>query len=106
MENGWISKEDSEWINGDSRRFLERALLRAETWEEGLRYAKELRALQHPTLSAIASREEKVGVIELRWTTPSDGVASNELSVAKPNEVALNEVKASVTNEVSVAGGE
>lgn len=80
MANGKISKEDIEWIGGDSRRFLERALLRAETWEEGLKYAKELRALQHPTLSAVATKEERVDVIELRWTTRRDGVESNELS--------------------------
>lgn len=87
MANGKISKEDIEWIGGDSRRFLERALLRAETWEEGLKYAKELRALQHPTLSAVATKEERVDVIELRWTTKKDGVPSNELSVISSSTV-------------------
>lgn len=93
---GSIRDEDREWIGGDSRRFLERALLRAETWEEGLKYAKELRAMQHPTLSAIATKAEQVDVLELRWTTHRDGIPSNELlerqQTTRRDEVESNEV--------------
>jgi hypothetical protein len=61
-----ISDEDRAWIDGDSKRFFEMALRRAETWEEGFKYAKELRSLQHPSISSIsATNEDKV--IELRW---------------------------------------
>lgn len=112
---GSIRDEDREWIGGDSRRFLERALLRAETWEEGLKYAKELRAMQHPTLSAIATKAEQVDVLELRWTTHKDGILSNELLERQQttrrecndesSEVVVGRIKDGEQGEDDSAGG-
>lgn len=75
-----ITDEDREYYGVDSKRFLERALLRAKTWEEGLRIAKELRALQHASLQAIQTKTDSTHTIELRWSRP-DEVPSNDSSV-------------------------
>lgn len=75
-----ITEEDREYYGTDSRKFLERALLRARTWEEGLRIAKELRALQHASLQAIQTRTDTTHTILLRWSSP-DEVPSNDTVV-------------------------
>ena len=88
-----ISDEDRAYFGEDSRKFLERALLRAKTWEEGLKIAKELRALQHASLQAIQTKTDTTHTIMLRWSTPAE-LASNErsmleLSVDEKKEEAL-----------------
>lgn len=80
-----ISDEDREYFQTDSKRFFERALLNSKTWEEGVKYAKELRNLQHPSLSAVQSRSENITAIELRWSRPSE-LRSNELASSLPQE--------------------
>lgn len=72
-----IADEDKAYYGSDSRKFLERALLKAKTWEEGLKYAKELRMLQHPSLQSVATTTDTVHTITLRWSRP-DEIASNE----------------------------
>lgn len=72
-----ITDEDRAYYGVDSRRFLERALLRASTWEEGIRIAKELRALQHASLQAIQTKTDTTHTITLRWSTPSE-IPSNQ----------------------------
>ena len=88
-----VQDDDRAYYGTDSRKFLERALLRAKTWEEGLKYAKELRMLQHPSLQSVQTRADNVHTITLRWSTPTE-LPSNEksmieLSVDRPNEEAL-----------------
>jgi len=75
-----VRDEDREYFGTDSRKFLERALLRAKTWEEGLKYAKELRMLQHPSLQSVQTRAETAHTLTLRWSRP-DELASNEKSM-------------------------
>ena len=75
-----ISEEDRDYFGYDSRKFLERALLRASTWEEGLKIAKELRALQHASLQAIQTKTDTTHTITLRWSTPEE-LPSNEKSM-------------------------
>ena len=53
-----ISEEDKDIIGDDSRKFFEMALLRARTWSEGYKYARELKPLQHPSLQAMALKAE------------------------------------------------
>lgn len=77
-----ISEEDREYFGTDSRKFLERALLKAKTWEEGLKIAKELRALQHASLQAIQTKTDTTHTIMLRWSTPEE-LASNEKSLVE-----------------------
>ncbi len=77
---GKISDEDREYFGEDSRKFLERALLRAKTWEEGLKIAKELRALQHASLQSVQTKTDTTHTITLRWSTPAE-LASNEKSM-------------------------
>lgn len=72
-----ISEADRDYFGYDSRKFLERALLRASTWEEGLKIARELRALQHASLQAIQTKTDTTHTITLRWSTP-DELPSNE----------------------------
>ncbi len=72
-----INDDDREYYGTDSRKFLERALLRAKNWEEGLKYAKELRLLQHPSLQSIQTKTDTVHTVTLRWSRP-DELASNE----------------------------
>jgi hypothetical protein len=72
-----ITEADRDYFGTDSRKFLERALLNAETWEEGLKYAKELRALQHASLQAVQTKIDKTHTITLRWSNP-DEIKSNE----------------------------
>lgn len=88
-----VHDDDREYYGTDSRKFLERALLRAKTWEEGLKYAKELRMLQHPSLQSVQTRNDNVHTLTLRWSRPEE-LASNEkslieLSVDGFTEVAL-----------------
>ncbi len=92
MAKDEITDIDREYFGTDSKKFFERALLNARTWEEGTKYAKELRNLQHPSLSAVQSRSENVTAIELRWSRPSE-VKSNELQGAVEPEKILIEVK-------------
>jgi len=75
-----ISEADRDYFGYDSRKFLERALLRASTWEEGLKIAKELRALQHASLQAIQTKTDTTHTITLRWSTPEE-LPSNEKSM-------------------------
>ncbi len=75
-----INDEDREYYGTDSRKFLERALLRAKSFEEGLKYAKELRLLQHPSLQSIQTRTDTTHTLTLRWSRP-DELASNEKSM-------------------------
>lgn len=78
--SGKITQEDRDYYGTDSRKFLERALLRAKTWEEGIRIAKELRALQHASLQAIQTKTDTTHTITLRWSTPNE-LPSNERSM-------------------------
>ncbi len=48
-----IPEEVREAIGSDSRKFFELALANVTNWTDGYRYAKELRTLQHPTISSI-----------------------------------------------------
>lgn len=75
-----INEDDRDYYGTDSRKFLERALLRAKNWEEGLKYAKELRMLQHPSLQSVQTRNDNVHTLTLRWSRP-DEIASNEKTV-------------------------
>ena len=75
-----INEEDRDYFGYDSRKFLERALLRASTWEEGLKIARELRALQHASLQAIQTKTDTTHTITLRWSTPEE-LPSNEKSL-------------------------
>lgn len=75
-----ITDEDRAYYGVDSRKFLERALLRASTWEEGIRIAKELRALQHASLQAIQTKTDTTHTITLRWSTPSE-IPSNQQAI-------------------------
>lgn len=75
--SGKITQEDRDYYGSDSRKFLERALLRAKTWEEGIKIARELRALQHASLQAIQTKTDTTHTITLRWSTPSE-LPSNE----------------------------
>lgn len=75
-----ISEADRDYFGYDSRKFLERALLRASTWEEGLKIARELRALQHASLQAIQTKTDTTHTITLRWSTPEE-LPSNEKSM-------------------------
>jgi hypothetical protein len=77
IDDTQISEDDRDYYGYDSRKFLERALLRATTWEEGLKYAKELRMLQHPSLQAIQTRTDTTHTITLRWST-SEELSSNQ----------------------------
>lgn len=75
-----ITQEDREYFGTDSRKFLERALLRCSTWEEGIKIARELRALQHASLQAIQTKTDTTHTITLRWSTPEE-LPSNEKSM-------------------------
>lgn len=75
-----IQDSDRDYYGTDSRKFLERALFRAKTWEEGLKYAKELRMLQHPSLQSVQTKTDSIHTITLRWSRP-DELASNEKSM-------------------------
>lgn len=75
-----ITDEDREYYGTDSKKFLERALLRAKTFEEGLKYAKELRMMQHPSLQSVQTRTDTTHTLTLRWSRP-DEIASNEKSL-------------------------
>jgi hypothetical protein len=77
VNNEMITEADRDYFGTDSRKFLERALLNAETWEEGLKYAKELRALQHASLQTVQTKMDKTHTITLRWSN-SDEISSNE----------------------------
>jgi hypothetical protein len=72
-----IQDEDRDYFGYDSKKFLERALLRASTWEEGLKYAKELRMLQHPSLQSVQTKSDTTHTLTLRWSRP-DEISSNE----------------------------
>lgn len=88
----FINDEDREYFGTDSRRFLERALLKAQTWEDGLKYVKELRSLQHATLQAVHTRTDSTHTIVLRWSNP-DEVASNDTLITEDKPLALTELK-------------
>lgn len=75
-----ISEDDRVYFGNDSRKFLERALAKAKTWEEGLKFAKELRMLQHPSLQSVQTRTDTAHTITLRWSRP-DEIPSNEKSM-------------------------
>ena len=53
-----LTEEEKEYIGDDALRFYEIALKRARTPAEGHRYASVLVKYQHPSLSAIASKQE------------------------------------------------
>lgn len=84
-----ITEEDRAYYGTDSRKFLERALLRAKSFEEGLKYAKELRMMQHPSLQAIQTKTDTTHTITLRWSRPEE-LASNEKSML---ELSVDEVQ-------------
>ena len=75
-----ISEDDRIYFGNDSRKFLERALAKAKTWEEGLKFAKELRMLQHPSLQSVQTKTDTAHTITLRWSRPEE-IPSNEKSV-------------------------
>lgn len=53
-----LTEEEKEYIGDDALKFYEIALKRARTPAEGHRYASVLVKYQHPSLSAIASKQE------------------------------------------------
>ncbi len=67
-----ITEEDREYFGTDSLLFLERALAKAPTWYEALKYAKELVSRQHPTLQSIQSKSESTVTRVLRWDWEED----------------------------------
>lgn len=69
MDTRIISPEDKDLIGTDSKAFFERRLLSARTWYEGEKAAKELLKIQHPSLQAVAMKQEvTVTKKELRWS--------------------------------------
>lgn len=92
LSSNKISEEDREYFGADSRKFLERALLRAKTWEEGLKIAKELRALQHATLQAVHTRTDETHTILLRWSNPEE-VPTNESRIITIEGVVNDDTK-------------
>lgn len=99
MAEDEITNDDRDYFGTDSKRFFERALLKSKTWEEGVKYAKELRTLQHPSLSAVQSKTENVTAIELRWSRPSE-IRSNELSDEMKSTTILVSERAERSNEL------
>ena len=68
-----ITEEAKEDIGSDSQKFFEWALKNAKTYFEGYKYAKELKNLQHPTLSAVQSKQEvEIKTRVLRWDWEQD----------------------------------
>ena len=68
-----ISEEDREYFGTDSQKFFEVALKNAKTYFDGYKYAKELKNLQHPSLSAVQSKQEvEVTTRVLRWDWEAD----------------------------------
>ena len=89
-----ISEEDRAMFGTDSLLFLERALQKAPTWYEGLKYAKELKPIQHPTLQSIQSKQEvEVTTRVLRWDWETD-----------PTLIEAEEVKLIETTEEESVG--
>lgn len=67
--SAFISDEDREYIGSDSKRFFERAMQNASTWVEGMLFAKELKPLQHASLSAQQITQEVVVTKKiLKWS--------------------------------------
>lgn len=102
-----ISEEDRDYFGYDSRKFLERALLRASTWEEGLKIARELRALQHASLQAVQTKTDTTHTITLRWSTPEE-LPSNEKSMIELSsdeviEGSLDELTETTNEETETA---
>ena len=95
-----INEEDRDYFGYDSRKFLERALLRASTWEEGLKIARELRALQHASLQAIQTKTDTTHTITLRWSTPEE-LPSNEKSLI---ELSVDNYEHKLPEETSTDG--
>lgn len=72
-KSGFISDEDREFIGTDSRKFFERAMQNAQTWVEGMIFAKELKPLQHASLSSQQITQEVVvtqKVLKWQWDEP------------------------------------
>lgn len=57
-ETDLITDEDREYFGSDSKMFFERALQKAPTWYEALKYAKELKPLQHASLQSLEVKQE------------------------------------------------
>ena len=67
-ETKQISEEDREYIGNDSRKFFEKALEKASTWYDGYKYAKELKPIQHPSLSSVEGTiKQQVTHKVLKW---------------------------------------
>ena len=90
-----ITDEDRDYYGNDSRKFLERALLRAKTWEEGLKYARELRALQHASLQTVQTKLDKTHTITLRWSTPNELSSNEQLVIEGTVNEAITDEEAS-----------
>jgi hypothetical protein len=68
-----ITEEARAYFGTDSQKFFELALQNSTTWFDGYKYAKELKNLQHPTLSAVQSKQEvEVTTRRLVWDWESD----------------------------------
>lgn len=72
LPSGEVQDSDREFYRTDSKKFLERALYKASTWEEGLKFAKELRMLQHPSLQSVQTKQENAHTLTLKWADDSD----------------------------------
>lgn len=59
-ETDVISPEDHAYFGKDSKKFFEIALEKAPTWYEALKYAKELKPIQHPALQSIQAKTETI----------------------------------------------
>lgn len=98
-----INDEDREFYGTDSRLFLERALARATTFEEGLKYAKELRMLQHPSLQSVQTQVDNYHTITLTWDF---GSATNQVEHKPTREKVLEHVgKAIIQKEANENDG-
>lgn len=92
LDTRLISEEDKAIIGTDSKAFFEIMLLRAPTFHQGEKAAKELLRIQHPSLQAVAMKQEvTVTKKELRWSyAPYHGMLERQdetgLEVPEPIE--------------------
>lgn len=58
LKSDAITEEDRELIGDDSLEFFKLAMMRAKTYYDGAKYAKELLAKQYPSLQAVEMKQE------------------------------------------------
>ncbi|MBA4259146.1 MAG: hypothetical protein C0446_08275 [Chitinophaga sp.] len=82
-----ITEEDRKFYGTDPRLFFERGLARATTFEEGLKYARELRMLQYPPPTQ--TQTNNYHTITLAWDF---GSATNQVDNKATKEKVLEYV--------------